>query len=141
MHVDNVGGRVECGVHVGERGHGEQERASDDGCVDWISIGGDDVHGVGTVCRAASSNGPGGISSSRAGIAKVVEVSGSGLGQIGMSSRAVVGASSCAASRWLSESSVMCSVAVGTGGSGHVVVTAGTGGAGVGSFSGGWSHD
>ena len=75
----------------------------------------------GRVSTAAGSNGPAGT----AGMRKVVLVSGSGLGRVGMSARAETGASSCESSVWQSESALVCKVVVGTGRSGLVVVTGG----------------
>ena len=87
----------------------------------------------------SGANGPGGAGGRQGGGGKVVEVRGSGLGQVGRTAWARVGASSCEASIWRSESAVVCHVAVGTEGSGRVVLTAGAGG--TGSVSEGWSYD
>ena len=68
-------------------------------------------------------------------------VSGGGMGHMATSGRAQVGASSCEASIWQSESAVVCYAGVGLGGSRVVVVTSGMGGGGQGSLSVGWSYD
>ena len=94
------------------------------------------------VSATGRSNGPGGVGGAAGALTRrSVVVSGGGMGHTATSGRAQVGASSCEASIWQSESAVVCYAGVGLGGSRVVVVTSGMGGGGQGSLSVGWSYD